>query len=60
MMCEYVPAHRNSNITSAGKTNMSFLFPDHDGRSEVDMNNDQKLVITGLEEQVLDVAEQDI
>lgn len=39
---------------------MSFSLPDHDGRLQVDVDNHQQFMVTGLEEQMFDVAEHDV
>jgi hypothetical protein len=39
---------------------MGLLFANHDWGFEVDVDNDEKLVITRLEEQMLHVAKEDI
>ena len=39
---------------------MSFLLPYHDRCLEVNVDNDQQLVVAWLEEQVFDIAEQDV
>lgn len=36
------------------------LFPNDDGRLEMQVNDGKEFVVTGLEEEVLDVAEQDV
>jgi hypothetical protein len=39
---------------------MGFLLPNHDGRFQMNVYNDQKFFVTRLEEKVLDVSEQNI
>ena len=41
-------------------TYMRFLLAQHDRGLQMDVNNDQQLVVTRLEKQVLDVTEEDI
>jgi hypothetical protein len=41
-------------------THVSLLLADDDGRLEMNVDDDQKLVVTRLEEEVLDVVEQDV
>lgn len=38
----------------------SLFLAEHDGRFEVNMNKDDELLFAWLEEQVLDVAEQEV
>jgi hypothetical protein len=39
---------------------LGLLLANHDGRLEVDVDNDNELVVARLEEEVLDVAEQEV
>ena len=39
---------------------MGLLLSDHNGCLEVDVDDDQELVITRLEEEMLDIAKQDV
>jgi hypothetical protein len=48
------------NCSEKGTTYMGFLLPDHDGRFQMNVYNDQKFLVTRLEEKVLDVSEQNI
>lgn len=41
-------------------TYVRLLLPDHYGSFQVDVDDDEEFVVTGLEEKVLDVRKQDI
>lgn len=42
------------------RPHMCFLLADENGRLEVNVDDNQQLVVTRLEEQMFDIAEQDI
>ena len=41
-------------------SHFGFLLANHDRRAEVDVDNDYEFVVAGLEEEVLDIAEEEV